>query len=131
MTLYVVQAPGSDSEALAKARFIKDGFSKPAFVFPQFWLLYHRLWLAFAIWIAAEVAFFFLVFPHVTVAVAAGIDLLARLFLGIEGTRLRLKRDAPVNDVVEANNLDEAEAIFFHRQLGDAGQPRPAPLASA
>ncbi len=123
MGLYAVQAPGTDVAALSKARFVKEGFSKPAFVFAQFWLLYHRLWLALAIWIAAEVAFFLLVLPHVTVGVAFAVDLLARLYIGFEGPRLRLKRDAAVNDIVEARDLDEAEAIFFRRHIDDALAP--------
>ena len=115
MTVYAVQAAGTDEASLMKARFVKEGFSKPAFVFAQLWLLYHRMWLALAIWIALEVAFFLLVFPHVTGGVAAMVDILARLFLGFEGNRLRLKRAAAVEDVVEARDLDEAEIIFFRR----------------
>jgi hypothetical protein len=124
MALYVVQAAGSDVARLQDARFVKDGFSRPAFIFAQFWLLYHRLWVALIVWIAAEVAFFLLVFPHIDGAAAAAIDLLARLFLGLEGGRLRLRRDAAVTDLVEARDLGEAESIFFHRHL-DAAAARP------
>ncbi len=118
MTLYVVQARGTDEAALARARFLADGFSWPAFVLAQLWLLYHRLWLALATWIVLEVAFFFLVLPHVSGWIAAAVDILARVFLGLEGNRLRSNkgaRRATLTDLVEARDRDEAEAIFYHR----------------
>ena len=118
MTLYLVQARGTDDAALVRARFLAEGFSWPAFVFAQLWLLYHRLWLALLTWIVLEVAFFFLVLPHVSGWIAAAVDILARLFLGLEGNRLRQHkgaRRAALVDFVEARDRDEAEAIFYRR----------------
>ena len=118
MTMYVVQARGTDDAALVRARFLAEGFSWPAFVFAQLWLLYHRLWLALLTWIVLEVAFFFLVLPHVSGWIAAAVDILARLFLGLEGNRLRQHkgaRRAALVDLVEARDRDEAEAIFYRR----------------
>ena len=51
MTLYVVQAPGSDDDSLVRAHFVADGFSWPAFLFAWAWLLYRRLWLALLVWV--------------------------------------------------------------------------------
>ena len=118
MTLYVVQARGTDDAALVRARFLAEGFSWPAFVFAPLWLLYHRLWLALVTWIVLEVAFVFLVLPHVSGWIAAAVDILARLFLGLEGNRLRQHegaRRAALVDLVEARDRDEAEAIFYRR----------------
>lgn len=118
MTLFTVQAPGLDDEGLARARFVGDRFSRPAFVFAWAWLLYQRLWLAFVVWVAAEIAFLVLVLPHVSLLAALLVDLLARVFLGLEGHRLRLAkgaRRAVLTELVEARDGDEAEAIFYSR----------------
>ena len=118
MTLYVVQARGTDDAALVRARFLAEGFSWPAFVLAPLWLLYHRLWLALVTWIVLEVAFFFLVLPHVSGWIAAAVDILARLFLGLEGNRMRQNegaRRASLVELVEARDRDEAEAIFYRR----------------
>jgi hypothetical protein len=120
MAIYTVQAPGADIAALSKAKFVKDGFSTPAFVFAQLWLLYHRQWLAFAIWIVIEAAVLYLIVPHVSFAAVAAVDLVGRLWLGFEGQRLRLRRQPGLEDIVEARDLDEAERIFFRRHVDDA-----------
>ena len=125
MTLFVVQAPGTDDEALIHARFIADRFSWPAFVFAWAWLLYRRLWIALAVWVVLEIAFLAFVAPHVSLGVAFLVDLLARLFLGLEAQRLRLAKGAGravLTDLVEARDRDEAEAIFYARHRpGTAG----------
>lgn len=119
MTLFVVQARGSDVAALEKARFIRQGFSWGAFLFSWLWLAYHRCWLALLVWVILEVAFILLAVPHITPAAAILVDFLARLFLGLEGNNLRLSRNAVVDDIVEARDRDEAETIFFRRMLDE------------
>jgi hypothetical protein len=116
MPVYVVQARGRDDASLERASFIKDGFSWAAVVLGPFWLLYHRLWLALLVWIVVEAALFVALLPHVVPPVLGVIDLLAHLFLGLEGQRLRLAkagRRARVAGVVEARDLAEAETRFF------------------
>jgi hypothetical protein len=124
MALYVIQARGADQASLERATIVKDGFSWPALVFAQLWLIYHRLWLTLLIWVLAEVGFILLVLPHVTISTFIGVDCLAHLFIGFEGNRLRLAkgaRRAVLIDVIEGRNRDEAEARFFDRLL-----PHPA-----
>ena len=118
MTLFVVQAPGTDDDALTRARFVADRFSWPAFVFAWAWLLYRRLWWALLAWAAVEIAFLVLVAPHVALGTTFLVDLLARLTLGLEAHRLRVgkgARRAAVTELVEARDRDEAEAIFYAR----------------
>ena len=129
MAVYVVQAAGSAQAQLLRARFIREGFSWPAFIFAQIWLIYHRLWLALAVWILLEIAFFLLVFPHVSGATATAIDALAHLFIGFEGNRLRQRKGArrvALTELVEARGRDEAEAIFFRRHTIDGVLPETA-----
>jgi hypothetical protein len=54
--MFTVHAPPGATDAEEQAVFIKDGFSWPAFFFPLFWLLYHRMWLEFAVVIALVIA---------------------------------------------------------------------------
>jgi hypothetical protein len=125
MAVYVVQARGQDEASLERASFIRDGFSWTALIFGPFWLLYHRLWLALLIWIVVEATFFAVVLPHVIGPTAGAADLLAHLFLGFEGQRLRLAkagRRANLVGVVEARDLAEAETRFF-RGLIDVASP--------
>ena len=110
MTIYVVQAAGDDDTALTRARFIPQGFSWPAFVYAQVWLAYHRLWIALVVWIAVEVAVFVVIVPHATGATTIGVALLAHVFIGLEGNRLRQSkgaRHAVVTDLVEARDRGE------------------------
>ena len=119
MTLFVVQAPGIDDDALARARFVADRFSWPAFIFAWAWLLYRRLWLALLVWVVVEIAFLVLVAPHVSLGTTFLVDLLARLALGLEAHRLRVAKGAKgatLTELVEARDRDEAEAIFYSRR---------------
>lgn len=122
MAVYVIQARGMNGASLARARTVRDGFSWGAFVFAQLWLLAHRLWLALLVWVALEAAFLFLVFPNVSGLTAALVDLLAHLYIGFEGNRLRVAKSArlrPVVAVVTGRNRDEAEARFFTEVQGE------------
>ena len=126
VTLFVVQARGTDAVALEKAHFIADRFSWGAFVFGWLWLLYRQLWLAFAVWAALEIAFIFLVLPHVAYATALLCDLLAHLFIGFEGSRMRQDRGARragLTDLVEARDRDAAEVTFYERHAPGTAPP--------
>ena len=127
MALYVIQARGADRPALERLRAVRDGFAPGASVFAQLWLLAHRLWLALAIWVVLEAAFFLVVFPHVSGLTATLVDFLAHLYIGFEGNRLRIAkgaRRAAVTAVVAAGNRDEAEARFFAGALPELGSAR-------
>ena len=121
MSLYVVQAADASDAGLVRARFIRDGFSWPAFVFAQLWLLYKGLWIPLLIWIVLEIAFILLIVPQLSGGTAVGVDLLAHLYIGLEGSRLLQRRGehgAALIDLVEARDRDEAESIFFRRHGG-------------
>ena len=125
MAVYLVQAADATQAQILKARFIREGFSWPAFILAQLWLIYHRLWLALAVWVALEVAFVVLVYPHVGVGISAAIDGLAHLFIGLEGNRLRQVKGAraTVTELVDARTREEAEAIFYRRFAASAFGP--------
>ena len=123
MTLYVVQARGTDDAALLRAHFIKDGFAWGGFAFGWLWLAYHRLWLATAIYIALEVIALVWVRPHVEPQALLVLDLLGRLYVGLEGNRLREAkgaRRAALSEIVEARDRAAAEVAFYQRHGGTA-----------
>ena len=124
MPIFVVQARGRDAEALGRARFVSDRFSWSAFILAPLWLLYFRLWLALLAWVAIEVVYVLLIAPHVPALATAAVDVLARIYIGLEGNRLRLNkwaRKSALTEVIDARDRDEAEAIFFRAHAGKVG----------
>jgi hypothetical protein len=121
MVSYTVHLPDPrrrDAAVLEKAEFVPDAFSKGAFVFGGFWLLFHRLWIALALYVIAlavliGVAAFLRLDPTISLWLSA----LANLLLGLEGNNLRraaLERSGkPAVDIVTARRLEEAEQKFF------------------
>lgn len=104
--------------------FVKDGFSWPAFFIPFFWMLWHRLWLPLAGYLAIvafiALAGYGLSWPD---NLTASIGLLANLFFGFEGNNFRRRALAKrgydeVADIV-ADNGEEASYRFFAARLSD------------
>ncbi len=78
MRIYTVHVPKIGPVVRAEA--VKEGFSWPAFVFSAFWALWHRLWLAAVLILAATLALGFLIdfvgaHPVIRGAVSAGLAL--------------------------------------------------------
>ena len=51
MRIYTVHVP--DEDPVVRAEAVKEGFSWPAFVFSVVWALWHGLWLAAIVFLAA------------------------------------------------------------------------------
>ena len=105
--------------------FIKDGFSWPGFLIPFFWLIWHRLWLPLAVYLAA-VALLALA-GHVVFSLPDGLmtclGLLLNLFVGLEGNNFRRRALAKrgfeeIADIV-ADNSETASYRFFSTRLSD------------
>ncbi len=121
MPTYQVFEPADGMRTQANAErvvFLQEKFSMWAFVFTPFWLLRHRLWLAFAAWLVAFVAI-------TIIGIALGFgpyaglaaSLFPSLFFALEAVSLRSKkllrsgyRDA---GTVVAEDLETAERRFF------------------
>ncbi len=121
MATFLVFEPADGARTQENAErvvFLRERFSPFAFVFTPFWLLRHRLWLGFLVWLVLFVAITaignLLGFgPH---SALAAIYAPAFLF-GLEGVNLRARkllrkgyRDA---GVVIAEDLETAEQRFF------------------
>lgn len=98
-------------------RFVRDGFSLTAFVFPTLWMLFHRLWLhAVAALLLQGIAFELMRQPGFFAAGAAillGVHLLA----GLEGrnafSQQLIHRDWKIENLVSAHDLATAEEMYF------------------
>ena len=121
MAAYSVFAPPLAHPGAAGAerfKFVRDGFSWPAFILGPIWMLFHRLALVVVLWLAVV-----LVLGAVTrlVGVPSGAALLVFLLLafliGLEASTLRswtLKRRGWREiGIVVADELEAAERRFF------------------
>jgi hypothetical protein len=56
VTVYSVYEPASDDEDIAaradRIAFVKEGFAWLALIVPALWLLYHRMWIEFVVFMA-------------------------------------------------------------------------------
>ncbi len=104
--------------------FIKDGFAWLALILPFFWMLWHRLWLPLAGYLAAvtliAVAGYLLSLPD---GLTGTIGLLANLFVGLEGNNfrrraLRKRGYEEIADIV-ADNGEEASYRYFAAQISN------------
>ena len=126
MKLYTAHRPPHTSRD--RAVFVKEGFSWPAFLLPLIWLLYQRLWLAFALYVLAVAA----ISAAASAADLPGGPLAAlvlalNLILGFEANDMKrsalLRRGYREEGPLLGENLLHAETRYF--------ETRPAPGAPA
>jgi len=119
----ILTPPGATNRSEASdryrdgTRFIRDGFSWKAFLFPTLWMLFHRLWLyAIATFLLQGVAFELMRQPGFFAAGAAlllGVHILAALE-GPHAISDRLvDRGWQIENLVSAHDLATAEEIHF------------------
>lgn len=136
MAGYVVMEPprATGAEAGAKAEFVRDGFSLPAFIAPVLWLLWFRLWLeAILVLLAAAIIAALGNFTGLA-SVLPALSLLVSAYIGVEGQAMRLarlrRRGWHEAAVIEAGNRSEAEIRYFSgAYAGQSGQPTERPAA--
>ncbi|HEX8046984.1 DUF2628 domain-containing protein [Rhizobium sp.] len=98
-------------------RFIRDGFSWKAFVFPALWMLFHRLWLhAIAAILLQGIALELMRQPGFSAAGAA-ILLAVHVLAALEGrhalSQRLIDRGWKMENLVSAHDLATAEQIHF------------------
>jgi hypothetical protein len=140
MRIYTVHhrttEPSGVLEQCEAAEFVKEGFSWPAFLLGELWLLFQRMWVVAILFLAARVAAGAAVqaagLPG-TAAVALWLGM--HLFLGFEGYDLYrwtlARRGLAMIGIVSGADLAAAERRFFERLIGEAksrARP-PAPFA--
>ncbi|MDX3928468.1 MAG: DUF2628 domain-containing protein [Shinella sp.] len=133
MTSYLILTPpgaGADDE---KARFIRDSFRWSAFFFPAIWLLVHRLWLAGALVLAAQIATATFLDGRGLGFLAFAINLSLSIIVALEGPMLAAnglaRRQWTWQGVTSARNLSEAEEIYYSQQENPAAPANSKPIA--
>jgi len=100
-----------------ETRFIRDGFSWTAFLFPSLWMLFHRLWLhAIAAVLLQGIALELMRQPGFFAAGAAlllGVHVLAALEGPHAISDRLIGRSWKVENLVSAHDLATAEEIHF------------------
>jgi hypothetical protein len=143
MATFLVFEPADGARTQANAErvvFLRERFSVWAFVFTPFWLLRHRLWLGFLIWLVLFIAITMignlLGFGPFSALAAWYVP---AIIFGLEGMNFRVRkllrngyRDA---GVVIAEDLETAEQRFFatwkdtQQKSDQPYAPSAAPLA--
>ncbi|WP_424363236.1 DUF2628 domain-containing protein [Methylocystis parvus] len=131
MAVFTVHLPPAGEAEPEKIRFLREGYSWPAFIFGPFWLLWKRAWVAAIGWtlllVAIGAAGYVFKMPK---DATSFIGLAAALILGFEGDRViawSLRRHGyEETDVVIADNVEEAEEVYFGRRRASSPQTLPA-----
>lgn len=133
MAIYTVHVPDgahvSDLEAIDRIVFIKDGFAWIALFAPLLWLLWQRMWMAFAAVLAVSAGIVVLGEKVPAFSDAAVLLLLAlSVFVALEGNGWRRwslsKKGYTAEGPVAGVNQAECEQRFFERWLNAGGQPK-------
>ncbi len=131
MASYMVLIEDGGRNDPDRVRVVKDGFSVFAFLLPLVYLLWHRMWLYAFLLVLFEVALGF--WLDFTGQEAAGgvIQFGLSLLLALESGTLRMKnllsRGYVLDGILSADNLGDAEDIYFSNK----GQSPAAPPAPA
>ena len=141
MAIFTVHFPPTGPgkpPAPEKVVFLRDGFSWPAFIFGPFWLAWRRAWLVAGLWTLLLVTLALIAWQlRVSRDAMSWLTLGLAVWLGFEGERLvgwnLARRGYVEQDLVIGDNLDEAEAAYFHRHRASeriakdnvAGEPAP------
>jgi hypothetical protein len=133
MAVYTVhEPPRRNDDALAhtdRFKFVRDGFSWPAFLFAPLWMLRYRLWLALIVYLLVAFAL-----GAATRVLGDGdwpmaISFLVLLLVGFEASTLRryglARRGWKTVGVVVGDDLEAAERRFFDAWAA-GGVPRAA-----
>jgi hypothetical protein len=117
-TVHAPPSPGLSDEPVDDVVFIREGFSVAAFVFAPLWALAHRLWVTFALWLAAVIVISLIgtVFGD---AITWPLTIGFLVWFGYEARdfqRARLtRRDWRLVDVVNAETFKLAERRYFEK----------------
>lgn len=129
MARYTVHVKGEGPHALARAQFVRDGFSWAAFAFGPFWLFAKGAWISALLLIALLMGMAMLLG---SMGIAAMFPLVTQLvyFLvalesgAIQAWELELKGHRFAG-VISGDDRDVMERRFFEEALGEAAAPAP------
>jgi len=133
MSVYTVHEPPPRAGEIAadpvRFAFVRDGFHFWAFVLGPVWMLWHRLWLVFLLYVVFSAA------AHTGLWIAGAtsgtkffIGLLISMLIGLEAPTLRRwtlrRRGWATIGVVAGEDAETAERRFFDAWTGHTPRPR-------
>ena len=136
MSVYTVhEPPPRRDEAAAdpvRFAFVRDGFHFWAFVLGPVWMLVHRLWLVFVLYLVISgLLHAGLWFAGTTSGMTFFIGLLVSILIGLEAPTLRRwtlrRRGWATIGVVAADDPETAERRFFDAWTGRKPRPQRDP----
>jgi hypothetical protein len=131
MSIYTVHEPplraGTAAPEPERYVFVRDGFSFWALLFGPLWMLRHRMWLAFVLYVVVTLGLEGLVaVAGASDAVVAAIGLLISLWVGLEAATLRRftlrRRGWRDVGVISGEDREAAERRFFDAWLQQGAQ---------
>ena len=129
MKAFTVHAPDDDADP-ERIVFVKDGISWPALFIPVVWLLWRRLWVALALYLAYLVALVFLERAVGETAVTI-VAILGAILFALEANNIRRwslgRRGFGQIGETFGHNQDEAEIRYFHEHWGKPGATEREP----
>jgi hypothetical protein len=132
MASYMILTPPGARADDDRARFVADGFSWGAFLFPALWLFAKRMWL-FGIAVAVlQILLISLSATNGGLLAALLLHLALALLVALEGpmliVRRLINRDWTLRSIVPARDLETAEEIYFANvpSADQAAVARPA-----
>lgn len=122
MSIYTVhESPRGDGRRAERFKFVRDGFHWWALLLAPLWMLWHRLWLVFIIYIVGIGATdWFLARLGFSAGAIFLVNVMVLLLIGFEASTLRrwtlARRKWRLVDVVSASSLEAAEWRFFEKR---------------
>jgi len=120
MNDYTVHLKGSqdDPAALERSVFVREGLSMAGLVFGPLWLLWNRLWLELAVWLAIETGLFaWALLASPAPFAVIGLFVLMHVGLAFEAAPLRRlsldRRHYQMVTIVHGRRQLDAERSFF------------------
>ena len=141
MAIFVVMEPPASPGPSAEAVFVRDGFAVLGFLLPYFWLFWHRLWIEGLLALGVVLLLAALGEQAGFAAIASLLTMLASIYVGLEGSALRVNAPRRRGGGDPGAGAPAARAAAETRYSADAAETAdaagvplpwaPAPPASA
>lgn len=129
MARYTVHVKGEGPDALARAQFVRDGFSWAAFAFGPFWLFAKGAWISALLLIALFIGIGMVLGGMGIAAVFPLISLLVSYLVALESGTIRAWelgiKGHRFAGVISGDDRDVMERRFFEEALGERAAPQP------
>jgi hypothetical protein len=132
MARYTVHVKGEGPDALARAQFVRDGFSWAALAFGPFWLFAKGAWISALLLIALFISIGMVLGGLGIAAMIPLVSLLVSYLVALESGAIRAwelgVKGHRFAGVISGDDRDVMERRFFEEALGERAAPSPVSL---